>query len=274
MKKHKFLFLIVTIYIFLLFGIIYCYATPVTTPDPDTVSNLEDALVELNDESAPSINGQTILSFLTMVGSLGAVFTSFVSIKMAKDSQIPLIAFVTGKIGKEENQEEKGYRIDVPIKNVGFSPANIFVIDCVSSNIYKADIGVPTIIDKSTGSPGDLSNISIWLKEKDKPFKVAIALYYWDIQQKGCFRSVSHIILKYSENAPQDVFRIAYQKVEKLRKERFYNFNCKTYKKMPPQIYQWDGERKEKKIYFSRDWLDAAKNFCDSGISELFYYNS
>lgn len=208
---------------------------------------------------------QTIINLFAMGGTLLA---SIVAAK-ALSNKIPLISFIVGTIGREQDPKNKGYRIDVTIENVGYSPANVMVIDAVSPDIYKTDIGVPTIFDKSVRSV-----ISIWLKESNKPVKVAIALYYFDIRQRGCYRTVSHMILKYSECAPQDVFRMDYQRVDKITKKRFYKLSKKTYQKVPNYILQWDGERKSKEKYFSEDWLMEARNFVSSEISPIMYYHS
>ncbi|NJD03227.1 MAG: hypothetical protein FIA99_11700 [Ruminiclostridium sp.] len=165
----------------------------------------------------------------------------------------PHITFISGYINKNYPNE---YRIDIPLRNVGNSSASIKVIDGLSRDIIKAHIGVPTIVDSQSMQ----SNISIWLKERDRDVRVAIALYYWDTQDKNCYRTISYIKLRYTENAP-DVYAMIYQKIDKINKHKFLTFIKKSYKEFPKQILQWDGERKNKNQYFTNDWLQDARNY-------------
>ena len=200
---------------------------------------------------------QTTINFLTMVGTVGAAVAAFFSVILsikALGDQNPLISFYVGAVGRDI--DSNNYRIDVVVENTGNSPASMMVIEAVSNDITKANIGIPTIINSKSRS-----NISIWLKEKNKDVKVAVSLYYWNIRENKCFRTIGYMKLKHTENGA-DVYRMVYQRIDRIYKYFVFRvFRKRVYKKIPEAIMQWDGDRKQNGNYFTRDWLQDARNF-------------
>lgn len=135
-------------------------------------------------------------------------------------------------------KDEDGYAVQIRIKNTSGGTANFKAVDAEGSNISRVDIGVPTIV--GTDSETD---IKIWVIRPGKKTRTCIALYYWDISNQICYRTIIVLALMHTPNGA-DVFEVLDQVITKIDN-----------KSMPKAVLHWRKERRESKDYFDSDWL-------------------
>lgn len=147
------------------------------------------------------------LTFLVACASLWAAKSAALSAQASKEAVIvqkdmmllhfqPALSVeaVGGYIGKDDS----GFPIIVFIRNTGGGVANLRAIDIKTDDINRADIGVPTIIE-----PNGKSNIEIWMKETNVKKRIPVAIYYWDVTNKLCYRTFIQMILQHTDRIPE-----------------------------------------------------------------------
>lgn len=134
---------------------------------------------------------QSIASIGSLLGGLGAAVAAFMSVKSASlakksiDQQQEMMSASTNPVlGFKQilafGSDNGTYPVHLFFTNHGQGAGWILKVECMRSDgqFVEAHVSNPVCI-----GPGETSGgITVFLTEKEKPQKLELALYYWDIQ--------------------------------------------------------------------------------------------
>ncbi|MDD4700424.1 MAG: hypothetical protein PHV07_09285 [Oscillospiraceae bacterium] len=140
---------------------------------------------------ANQINWQTIISIIALIV---AFITTYIVKVQQENTVAPVLELVRGEYSTrpESNEQNSLYPGFLMIENLGQGPGKIMAVNLDTDQIF-CDIATPVSL-----GPGSKTKLKMWLQEPDTDYKIRLAIYYHDLNNK-VYTTQWSIVVNYHE---------------------------------------------------------------------------